>query len=157
MCPLFTQSVNTLHLLMLIVIMTIRAGKNVNFPGRQLHFKQISHRVLYISLCEKSFISLQVVKFPGKELPRFLTFPHYGHYKYCVSFLPFLVSSRHPTSCCSAAEVMSVLFFHVMKYKLDPPKDASNDRFIMSKVSQPGIQWPYSRKRTNFRPGLNLD
>lgn len=41
--------------------------------------------------------------------------------------------SGHPTSCCSAAEVMSVLFFHVMKYKLDPPKDASNDRFIMSK------------------------
>lgn len=41
--------------------------------------------------------------------------------------------SGHPTSCCSAAEVMSVLFFQVMKYRLDPPKHAANDRFIMSK------------------------
>ncbi|XP_072027450.1 transketolase-like [Amphiura filiformis] len=41
--------------------------------------------------------------------------------------------SGHPTSCCSAAEIMSVLFFHVMRYKLDPPKDASNDRFVLSK------------------------
>lgn len=41
--------------------------------------------------------------------------------------------SGHPTSCCSAAEIMSVLFFHVMKYRLDKPKDPSNDRFILSK------------------------
>jgi transketolase len=42
-------------------------------------------------------------------------------------------NSGHPTSCCSAAEIMSVLFFHVMKYKVDAPKDPANDRFIMSK------------------------
>ncbi|XP_038054205.1 transketolase-like isoform X2 [Patiria miniata] len=42
-------------------------------------------------------------------------------------------SSGHPTSCCSAAEIMSVLFFHVMKYRLDKPRDPASDRFIMSK------------------------
>ncbi|XP_022102471.1 transketolase-like protein 2 isoform X2 [Acanthaster planci] len=42
-------------------------------------------------------------------------------------------TSGHPTSCCSAAEIMSVLFFHVMKYRLDKPKDPASDRFVMSK------------------------
>ncbi|XP_066996501.1 transketolase-like protein 2 isoform X2 [Anabrus simplex] len=41
--------------------------------------------------------------------------------------------SGHPTSCSSMAEVMSVLFFHVMKYKVSAPKDPSSDRFILSK------------------------
>ncbi|KAM8930259.1 transketolase [Pelodytes ibericus] len=41
--------------------------------------------------------------------------------------------SGHPTSCCSAAEIMSVLFFHTMKYKPQDPKNPSNDRFVMSK------------------------
>lgn len=41
--------------------------------------------------------------------------------------------SGHPTSCCSAAEIMSVLFFHVMKYKAQDPKNPNNDRFVMSK------------------------
>uniref|UniRef100_A0A1W7RC95 Transketolase n=1 Tax=Agkistrodon contortrix contortrix TaxID=8713 RepID=A0A1W7RC95_AGKCO len=41
--------------------------------------------------------------------------------------------SGHPTSCCSAAEIMSVLFFHTMKYKPQDPRHASNDRFILSK------------------------
>ncbi|XP_077981165.1 transketolase-like isoform X2 [Glandiceps talaboti] len=41
--------------------------------------------------------------------------------------------SGHPTSCCSAAEIMSVLFFHQMRYKVKEPKDAANDRFILSK------------------------
>ncbi|XP_065096995.1 transketolase [Paramisgurnus dabryanus] len=39
----------------------------------------------------------------------------------------------HPTSCCSVAEVMSVLFFHTMKYRPDDPKNPNNDRFILSK------------------------
>lgn len=42
-------------------------------------------------------------------------------------------NSGHPTSCSSIAEVMSVLFFHTMKYRLDQPRGASNDRFILSK------------------------
>lgn len=45
--------------------------------------------------------------------------------------------SGHPTSCSSMAEVMSVLFFKVMRYK-DPrvhkfQRDPENDRFILSK------------------------
>lgn len=41
--------------------------------------------------------------------------------------------SGHPTSCASMAEAMSVLFFHVMRYKLSSPRDPSSDRFILSK------------------------
>jgi len=41
--------------------------------------------------------------------------------------------SGHPTSCASMAEIMSVLFFHTMRYKVSSPKDAANDRFILSK------------------------
>lgn len=41
--------------------------------------------------------------------------------------------SGHPTSCCSAAEIMSVLFFHTMKYRPDDPRNPNNDRFILSK------------------------
>ncbi|KAK4288546.1 hypothetical protein Pmani_038432 [Petrolisthes manimaculis] len=42
-------------------------------------------------------------------------------------------SSGHPTSCASMAEMMSVLFFHTMRYKVSAPRDASSDRFILSK------------------------
>ncbi|XP_059488720.1 transketolase-like protein 2 [Neocloeon triangulifer] len=41
--------------------------------------------------------------------------------------------SGHPTSCASIAEIMSVLFFHTMRYKVSAPKDASSDRFVLSK------------------------
>ncbi|CAG2110778.1 unnamed protein product [Medioppia subpectinata] len=41
--------------------------------------------------------------------------------------------SGHPTSCASIAELMSVLFFHTMKYSVKEPKSAANDRFILSK------------------------
>jgi len=42
-------------------------------------------------------------------------------------------NSGHPTSCCSAAEIMSVLFFNTMKYKVSEPRGPSNDRFVLSK------------------------
>ncbi|XP_061113074.1 transketolase-like [Conger conger] len=42
-------------------------------------------------------------------------------------------NSGHPTSCCSAAEVMAVLFFRTMRYKASDPRNACNDRFVMSK------------------------
>ncbi|XP_053439910.1 transketolase-like protein 2 [Nycticebus coucang] len=42
-------------------------------------------------------------------------------------------SSGHPTSCCSAAEIMSVLFFHTMRYKRMDPQHPDNDRFVLSK------------------------
>ncbi|XP_049708639.1 transketolase-like protein 2 [Elephas maximus indicus] len=41
--------------------------------------------------------------------------------------------SGHPTSCCSAAEIMSVLFFHTMRYKQTDPEHPDNDRFVLSK------------------------
>lgn len=41
--------------------------------------------------------------------------------------------SGHPTSCCSVAEIMSVLFFNTMKYRPEDPRNPNNDRFIMSK------------------------
>lgn len=47
--------------------------------------------------------------------------------------LSFSVFS-HPTSCCSAAEIMSVLFFHTMRYKTEYPRNQCNDRFVLSKV-----------------------
>lgn len=41
--------------------------------------------------------------------------------------------SGHPTSCSSMAEIMSVLFFHTMRYKVSAPRDANSDRFVLSK------------------------
>jgi transketolase len=42
-------------------------------------------------------------------------------------------NSGHPTSCCSAAEITSALFFHVMKFDPAVPRDPNSDRFVMSK------------------------
>ncbi len=41
--------------------------------------------------------------------------------------------SGHPTSCLSAADIVAVLFFHVMQYNPENPQQANNDRFILSK------------------------
>merc|ERR1711963_1340004 len=41
--------------------------------------------------------------------------------------------SGHPTSCSSMAETIACLYFQVMHYDNDKPRDASNDRFILSK------------------------
>ncbi|QPD04475.1 MAG: Transketolase [Candidatus Nitrospira kreftii] len=41
--------------------------------------------------------------------------------------------SGHVTSCCSAADIMSVLFFAVMRHDPQRPDYAGNDRFILSK------------------------
>ncbi|XP_035143985.2 transketolase-like protein 1 isoform X1 [Callithrix jacchus] len=42
-------------------------------------------------------------------------------------------SSGHPTSCSSSAEIMSVLFFYIMRYKQSDPENPDNDRFILTK------------------------
>ncbi|KAL5267868.1 hypothetical protein ACHWQZ_G004796 [Mnemiopsis leidyi] len=48
--------------------------------------------------------------------------------------------SGHPTSCMSAAEIFSVLFFNEMRYDNDYPKHPSSDRFILSKGhAAPGL------------------
>nr|XP_048688703.1 transketolase-like protein 1 isoform X1 [Caretta caretta] len=41
--------------------------------------------------------------------------------------------SGHPTSCCSAAEILAVLFFQAMRYRASRPAHPSNDRFVLSK------------------------
>lgn len=41
--------------------------------------------------------------------------------------------SGHPTSCSSIAEIMAVLFFHTMRYKVHDPKDPTSDRLVLSK------------------------
>jgi transketolase len=41
--------------------------------------------------------------------------------------------SGHPTSCCSAADVVAALFFGHMKYDPKNPHYYNNDRFILSK------------------------
>ena len=41
--------------------------------------------------------------------------------------------SGHPTSCCSAAELMAALFFAEMRYEPHHPDNPDNDRFVLSK------------------------
>jgi transketolase len=41
--------------------------------------------------------------------------------------------SGHPTSCASAAEIMAVLFFSVMRYDPADPHNFANDKFVLSK------------------------
>ncbi|HEY1789219.1 MAG TPA: transketolase [Verrucomicrobiae bacterium] len=41
--------------------------------------------------------------------------------------------SGHPTSCCSAADVVAALFFGHMKYDPKNPRYYNNDRFVLSK------------------------
>src|SRR5438874_12708840 len=41
--------------------------------------------------------------------------------------------SGHPTSCASAAEIMSVLFYSVMRYDPHDPRNPNNDVFVLSK------------------------
>lgn len=42
--------------------------------------------------------------------------------------------SGHPTSCLSAAEIMSVLFFHTMRYDPQALERPENDELVLSKV-----------------------
>ncbi len=42
-------------------------------------------------------------------------------------------ASGHPTSCVSAAEIMAVLFFDVMRYDVQDPRAPRNDVFVLSK------------------------
>jgi transketolase len=41
--------------------------------------------------------------------------------------------SGHPTSCCSAADLVAALFFDVMRFRPDQPTAPDNDRLILSK------------------------
>jgi transketolase len=41
--------------------------------------------------------------------------------------------SGHPSTCCSAAEIVSALFFAEMRYDPRDPRNPDNDRFVLSK------------------------
>src|SRR5688572_26042051 len=41
--------------------------------------------------------------------------------------------SGHPSTCCSAAEIMAALFFGEMRYDPRNPANQDNDRFVLSK------------------------
>lgn len=41
--------------------------------------------------------------------------------------------SGHPSSCCSAADIVATLFFSVMRYDPRNPKAPNSDRFVLSK------------------------
>ena len=41
--------------------------------------------------------------------------------------------SGHPTSCCSAAELLAGVFFHAMRFDPKDPNANSGDRFVLSK------------------------
>jgi transketolase len=41
--------------------------------------------------------------------------------------------SGHPSTCCSAAEIMAALFFAEMRYDPRHPENPDNDRFVLSK------------------------
>src|SRR5215207_10046093 len=41
--------------------------------------------------------------------------------------------SGHPSSCLSAADLVSVIFFREMRFDPADPKHPANDRFILSK------------------------
>src|SRR5574341_850931 len=39
----------------------------------------------------------------------------------------------HPSSCCSAADIVATLFFSVMRYDPTDPRRPGSDRFVLSK------------------------
>ena len=41
--------------------------------------------------------------------------------------------SGHPTTCCSAAEIVATLFFAEMRFNPQEPQNDQNDRFVLSK------------------------
>lgn len=50
-----------------------------------------------------------------------------------VAKMTTAAGSGHPSSCFSCAEIMSVLFFHEMKYDTKNFENEDNDEFILSK------------------------
>src|SRR5215510_5907741 len=49
--------------------------------------------------------------------------------------------SGHPSSCLSAADLMSVIFFHEMQFDPKDPHNPGNDRFVLSKGHAAPFLW----------------
>ncbi|XP_077285923.1 transketolase-like protein 2 [Arctopsyche grandis] len=62
--------------------------------------------------------------------------------------------SGHPTSCASIADIMSVLFYNTMRYNVATPRDASSDRFILSKGHAAPILYAAWAEAGNFSVSL---
>jgi transketolase len=50
-------------------------------------------------------------------------------------------ASGHPSSCLSAADLMSVVFFHEMRFDPKDPHNPANDRFVLSKGHAAPLLW----------------
>jgi transketolase len=49
--------------------------------------------------------------------------------------------SGHPSSCLSAADLMSVIFFNEMQFDPTDPHNPANDRFVLSKGHAAPLLW----------------
>src|SRR5215472_3655621 len=49
--------------------------------------------------------------------------------------------SGHPSSCLSAADLMSVIFFNEMRFDPEDPHNPANDRFVLSKGHAAPLLW----------------
>jgi len=66
--------------------------------------------------------------------------------------------SGHPTSCCSAADIMAALFFDVMRFRPKHPTAPENDRFVLSKGHAAPVLYAAWAEAGAFSPGdlINL-
>ena len=66
--------------------------------------------------------------------------------------------SGHPSSCCSAADIVATLFFSVMRYDPKNPRNPDNDRFVFRKAMQPHCCMPHGPKQAflNLKNYLNF-
>src|SRR5215831_8903547 len=49
--------------------------------------------------------------------------------------------SGHPSSCLSAADLVSVVFFNEMRFDPKDPHNPANDRFVLSKGHAAPLLW----------------
>src|SRR6476620_8290207 len=49
--------------------------------------------------------------------------------------------SGHPSSCLSAADLVSIIFFNEMRFDPKDPRNPANDRFILSKGHAAPLLW----------------
>ena len=65
---------------------------------------------------------------------------------------PAQAGSGHTTTCLSAADIMSVLFFYSMRYNPKNYESPDNDRFILSKGhASPLLYAAWSRKMLRYQ------
>jgi transketolase len=63
-------------------------------------------------------------------------------------------ASGHPTTCMSCADIMSVLFFHEMRFDPKNPKARNVDEFVMSKGHAAPILWAALKEAGAIREDL---